>query len=159
PCDGADGAPLVTPVPPEAADESVAATPPSEAVPADAPQRRFNGVAFALGATILFVVMALASWLLQDQPAHRAGPGVAAVEGGIVDGRSLLVMPVESDDTAETPWMRLGLMDLVASRLRAAGAVTVPVETALMLDRRSEEHTSELQSRENLVCRLLLEKK
>src|SRR5690606_40225630 len=27
------------------------------------------------------------------------------------------------------------------------------------LGRRSEEHTSELQSRENLVCRLLLEKK
>src|SRR5690606_39318364 len=26
-------------------------------------------------------------------------------------------------------------------------------------DKRSEEHTSELQSRENLVCRLLLEKK
>src|SRR5690606_42139403 len=32
---------------------------------------------------------------------------------------------------------------------------------ALLADvpRRSEEHTSELQSRENLVCRLLLEKK
>src|SRR5690606_40944411 len=29
----------------------------------------------------------------------------------------------------------------------------------LRLSRRSEEHTSELQSRENLVCRLLLEKK
>src|SRR5690606_41412950 len=28
-----------------------------------------------------------------------------------------------------------------------------------LLQRRSEEHTSELQSRENLVCRLLLEKK
>src|SRR5436309_11661856 len=28
-----------------------------------------------------------------------------------------------------------------------------------VLRRRSEEHTSELQSRENLVCRLLLEKK
>src|SRR5690606_41379376 len=28
-----------------------------------------------------------------------------------------------------------------------------------LLRRRSEEHTSELQSRENLVCRLLLEKK
>src|SRR5436309_4644201 len=28
-----------------------------------------------------------------------------------------------------------------------------------VLDLRSEEHTSELQSRENLVCRLLLEKK
>src|SRR5690606_41123920 len=30
---------------------------------------------------------------------------------------------------------------------------------ATALDYRSEEHTSELQSRENLVCRLLLEKK
>src|SRR5207302_11049790 len=29
----------------------------------------------------------------------------------------------------------------------------------LVSDSRSEEHTSELQSRENLVCRLLLEKK
>src|SRR5205085_11651002 len=28
-----------------------------------------------------------------------------------------------------------------------------------MLDKRSEEHTSELQSQSNLVCRLLLEKK
>src|SRR5690606_39412067 len=32
------------------------------------------------------------------------------------------------------------------------------IETALRM-LRSEEHTSELQSRENLVCRLLLEKK
>src|SRR3712207_8451478 len=30
---------------------------------------------------------------------------------------------------------------------------------ALAADRRSEEHTSELQSRQYLVCRLLLEKK
>src|SRR5690606_39378585 len=28
-----------------------------------------------------------------------------------------------------------------------------------VIEKRSEEHTSELQSRENLVCRLLLEKK
>src|SRR5690606_40817152 len=32
-------------------------------------------------------------------------------------------------------------------------------ESELHEGRRSEEHTSELQSRENLVCRLLLEKK
>src|SRR5690606_41877114 len=40
---------------------------------------------------------------------------------------------------------------------RAQGAVAAPLRG----DRRgrSEEHTSELQSRENLVCRLLLEKK
>src|SRR5690606_41304162 len=32
-----------------------------------------------------------------------------------------------------------------------------PVQDLKDIDQRSEEHTSELQSRENLVCRLLLE--
>src|SRR5690606_40079888 len=32
-------------------------------------------------------------------------------------------------------------------------------KTSEQIQKRSEEHTSELQSRENLVCRLLLEKK
>src|SRR5690606_41343330 len=44
-------------------------------------------------------------------------------------------------------------------RLRASlnvGNATIP---AIVRVTRSEEHTSELQSRENLVCRLLLEKK
>src|SRR5438445_12895516 len=34
-----------------------------------------------------------------------------------------------------------------------------PVSPNLKTDKRSEEHTSELQSRQYLVCRLLLEKK
>src|SRR2546427_7648459 len=34
-----------------------------------------------------------------------------------------------------------------------------PAREARRQDRRSEEHTSELQSQSNLVCRLLLEKK
>src|SRR5436309_8336111 len=39
-------------------------------------------------------------------------------------------------------------------------AFTIPVDIkSLAVGVRSEEHTSELQSRENLVCRLLLEKK
>src|SRR5690606_41755213 len=41
-------------------------------------------------------------------------------------------------------------------RWRPAAASSSP---SLPVYRRSEEHTSELQSRENLVCRLLLEKK
>src|SRR5688572_31589064 len=41
-------------------------------------------------------------------------------------------------------------------RSRARGAGT---ESAVAQRRRSEEHTSELQSQSNLVCRLLLEKK
>src|SRR5690606_41707117 len=45
------------------------------------------------------------------------------------------------------PWPRRRLKLLGVSPVRRRKAV------------RSEEHTSELQSRENLVCRLLLEKK
>src|SRR3712207_8734318 len=41
---------------------------------------------------------------------------------------------------------------------RVAGALADAVDRALDLPR-SEEHTSELQSRQYLVCRLLLEKK
>src|SRR2546427_467384 len=53
---------------------------------------------------------------------------------------------------------------LTACRLDQALALAVaekPVASAVELARqpRSEEHTSELQSQSNLVCRLLLEKK
>src|SRR2546430_6365543 len=40
-----------------------------------------------------------------------------------------------------------------------AGGRRIEAEEAEVLTRRSEEHTSELQSQSNLVCRLLLEKK
>src|SRR5690625_6997950 len=43
-------------------------------------------------------------------------------------------------------------------RLRRATGITT-LSPLHRLDRRSEEHTSELQSRGHLVCRLLLEKK
>src|SRR5690606_40065209 len=46
----------------------------------------------------------------------------------------------------------------LAEQLRAALAEAHRLAAA-RLELRSEEHTSELQSRENLVCRLLLEKK
>src|SRR2546430_7270242 len=47
---------------------------------------------------------------------------------------------------------------LTASRSRA-GRLTEQACTSGSLAGRSEEHTSELQSQSNLVCRLLLEKK
>src|SRR5690606_40501832 len=43
--------------------------------------------------------------------------------------------------------------------VRPDGAFSFPLAGQIMAEGRSEEHTSELQSRENLVCRLLLEKK
>src|SRR6266700_6884232 len=46
-----------------------------------------------------------------------------------------------------------------APRAKRVPATTAPPRPPLRCAPRSEEHTSELQSRENLVCRLLLEKK
>src|SRR5436309_14913080 len=76
------------------------------------------------------------------------------------------------DDTATTEIYTLSLHDALPI-LKSVGELTVAVVSAVVMatDRvvllplyqyvlpRSEEHTSELQSRENLVCRLLLEKK
>src|SRR5688572_32674131 len=47
---------------------------------------------------------------------------------------------------------------LLRGRSADATVVRLPVASC-PLPRRSEEHTSELQSQSNLVCRLLLEKK
>src|SRR5690606_41656744 len=44
-----------------------------------------------------------------------------------------------------------------AGQMTIGTSSTIPMSTPC--SSRSEEHTSELQSRENLVCRLLLEKK
>src|SRR3712207_8204748 len=52
--------------------------------------------------------------------------------------------------------------DEVQQRLRFALRVALPIANAdspKIAQARSEEHTSELQSRQYLVCRLLLEKK
>src|SRR5690606_39407562 len=64
----------------------------------------------------------------------------ASAEGGHIAGRFLSRADVER------------VYDALGRVLR--GASTEPAKP-----QRSEEHTSELQSREKLVCRLLLEKK
>src|SRR5436309_1819390 len=56
-----------------------------------------------------------------------------------------------------TPRRSPGLFSL--RHARVAHAQVQPQVQTEWVARRSEEHTSELQSRENIVCRLLLEKK
>src|SRR2546429_9998364 len=73
------------------------------------------------------------------------------------------------NDTATTEIYTLSLHDALpispaTSSLLARGCtrtekITVPSRSWTSSIRRSEEHTSELQSRLHLVCRLLLEKK
>src|SRR5690606_41038022 len=72
-----------------------------------------------------------------------------------------LAMPLSPD--AGVPGADAVLFQLTESFSQATdimGIYGFLLRSALgMGERRSEEHTSELQSRENLVCRLLLEKK
>src|SRR5690606_40517565 len=72
------------------------------------------------------------------------------------------------NDTSTTEIYTLSLHDalpILETRFQLADLAAfeavrpIGFETDIQLVGRSEEHTSELQSRENLVCRLLLEKK
>src|SRR6266536_6214766 len=66
------------------------------------------------------------------------------------------------NDPATTEFYTLSLHDALpihASVLPANHPPAPPADLNLLDPRRSEEHTSELQSRVDLVCRLLLEKK
>src|SRR2546430_15662649 len=68
------------------------------------------------------------------------------------------------NDTATTEIYTLSLHDALPIYLRRADDVDQRYshrrpEADLRRGHRSEEHTSELQSQSNLVCRLLLEKK
>src|SRR6202008_5192471 len=67
------------------------------------------------------------------------------------------------NDTATTEIYTLSLHDALPICLNSHGVPWTPLFIAvglpLILTLRSEEHTSELQSHSDLVCRLLLEKK
>src|SRR2546430_4580505 len=71
-------------------------------------------------------------------------------------------LPRELDAVAGAPmsyWRTVGWRLARDPATLAAGAVLVLIALSALLAPRSEEHTSELQSQSNLVCRLLLEKK
>src|SRR5690606_41705239 len=79
-------------------------------------------------------------------PMDRSSDKLPAVRGDEPRSRWQLARLVRRGDTS---WGRLLVTVHIARR----------ANDFFRLPPRSEEHTSELQSRENLVCRLLLEKK
>src|SRR5690606_41089228 len=95
--------------------------------------------------------MAAGSELVDDEAEARAS------------GRHLTPTPGPEDPPLQTGRRTGTLAELHHHGLALAVGVDLNHHVALHLlaagHTRSEEHTSELQSRENLVCRLLLEKK
>src|SRR5256886_12327765 len=75
--------------------------------------------------------------------------------GAATDARLEVERAVRQGDSSAATLLLLGELLAGAGRLRDAERAY----RAAAKDARSEEHTSELQSQSNLVCRLLLEKK
>src|SRR5436309_10326410 len=114
--------------------------------------------AYALGGTLFTVGIIAAATSLASVPAfilwgslsdRFARRKVFLLIGFVGSGIALFAMAVSGNMS------QFYLANLLAGFL---GAASGPAGTVLLMER-SEEHTSELQSRENLVCRLLLEKK
>src|SRR5207302_9115701 len=111
--------------------------------------RQFGGAGEWLlvgcGSSYYLALSAAASWIAITGRRARAVPA-----------SELLLFP----DSVLT-----GSQNLAAVVISRSGRTSEAVKAAQLLEEkkdvrtRSEEHTSELQSRENLVCRLLLEKK
>src|SRR2546422_3476328 len=76
----------------------------------------------------------------------------------ILEGRVALVRNGQQAQELAAGQVVGALALLAGDSHRESAMATQPVR-ALQIDQRSEEHTSELQSRLHLVCRLLLEKK
>src|SRR5205085_12034776 len=87
---------------------------------------------------------------------HDALPILDAEEH--LDG---LVLRAEHGDEEEAPLVavEVGVGDRVLLLEGGVEVLAVGVAVEQLVSKRSEEHTSELQSQSNLVCRLLLEKK
>src|SRR5690554_7621251 len=86
---------------------------------------------------------------------------VVGTEAGILHelskqapGKNLIPLPIHEDNTcacSECAFMKVNTLEKVYNCL-------LNETPEINIDFRSEEHTSELQSRPHLVCRLLLEK-
>src|SRR5436309_10597011 len=94
-------------------------------------------------------------------------PSAVGLNANLPDELDQLLSRVLAKDPNQRPQTvreLLGLMAKLPQRRPSAGATVPPAPATasaavVAASVRSEEHTSELQSRENLVCRLLLEKK
>lgn len=114
--------------PAEAADaRRPAAVAPADPVPAASGARRWR---LAATVAVLCMLAAVLAWTLpRPRPANPPRPDAATPQG------AALVLPVAVIGDGDAAWIRLGVMDLVAARLRETGQPVVPSDNVVALAR------------------------
>jgi DNA-binding winged helix-turn-helix (wHTH) protein/tetratricopeptide (TPR) repeat protein len=127
-----------TSAPPEPVDETLTvASAPDRADKHDSPVaqitlqpfRRPNRIGLALAASVFVLAGVAFAWH------YFAAPTIQPSNPSVQTSEAALVLPVDVVASGDWAWLRLGLMDLVASRLRSAGQSVVPSENVVALTR------------------------
>jgi len=107
------------------AKSDAAPTPTIAPAPPETSKRKQIGIAIA---AIALVAVALIVFLLRSAPIATT-PELAALRGHT----SAIVMPMQITAGTDDAWLRLGVMDLIAERLRASGLAVPPSESTVAL--------------------------
>ena len=95
-------------------------------------RRRLRRIAIAGALVVLGIIATVVVAVLLG---HRAPPSLPAQSSRTVGADVIAVLPVVVDAGPEWAWLRFGLMDLISTRLHAAGMAVVPDETMVALTR------------------------
>jgi len=98
-----------------------------------APSPRRGRSRWAAAATVLALAVAVLTVLVLMRGRHGASPPASRAAPAAADAVAVLPLVIAAEP--EWGWLRLGLMDLVATRLRGAGLAVVPNETIVALTR------------------------
>ncbi len=114
-------------------DASVPESTPASSPPADTAAARRRPWPIAVAAVVLLAAGLVLVWT-QREPDRTAPEATAPARVESVDDL-VAVLPAQTEADPEGAWLRLGLMDLVASRLRSAGMTVVPSDNVVHLAR------------------------
>src|SRR2546430_7753688 len=106
---------------------------------------------------LLYLLLAgVLAYVLVELSGRKPVPKISAV----TPMRENLGSSISSNGKVEpiAPYVMRAQLDTFVEKVRATEGQTVK-KGQVILELRSEEHTSELQSQSNLVCRLLLDRK
>ena len=112
--------------------------PPADAQPSPPAAKRRYGLPLALAGSLALLIA-----LVVALPWRRTAPPAASV-GDVKPAQATaepiaLLLPVEGAEGRDNTWVRLGVMDFISNRLRAAGQPMVPTDTIIMLLHGSNE--------------------